>query len=531
MTITFVSAFLDLSEDRKELRSPELHLNHFLKIAKSGINIHLFINESCKMIYDACASYPNIHIDFLNLEDLRSFQAAQGAKLPDIRNHVKDTKNFILFMNAKPDFVYRAIQRSAFPSSHYCWLDFGLFHVIKDVEDAQKHLRQLSTKQLRPGLFMPGCVGIREHDYFNAICWRFCGGVFAGDKQTLVHLYETVFSEYDTLVRERGLTWEVNIWAYLESVGKIHPIWFAADHNDSILRIPDEYCKDTLFPTLTAQPLFVPQRQFVDAYGNPNAYIPMNPSMYIKDGQVTVLVRCINYRKYKDKQFTLYEKPHSISRYFCLRGFIGKKIEFVSTEECKVETSLPSYPTYWKGLEDIRFVTGDQILTTVPEYTPSGNPTIFRASLTGSTVHSFEQCEPNQVEKNWMPYMHEGEAHVVYSVNPFCVKGVKDDTRRIISEDPVLQGWHGSTNGIPWNGGVLFLIHVNRDVSYHRWLLFDPGAGSVKYSEEFTFFKNTYIEFPCSLCVWEGRVFVSMGVNDDSAFLVEVAAADIERWV
>jgi hypothetical protein len=531
MTITFVSAFLDLSEDRKELRSPEVHLNHFLKIAKTGINIHLFINESCKMIYTACASYPNIHIDFLNLEDLRSFQAAQNARLPDRRNPVKDTKNFILFMNAKPDFVYRAIQRAIFPSSHYCWLDFGLFHVIKDTAGAQTYLQQLSTKQLRPGLFIPGCVGIAPHHYFDNICWRFCGGVFVGDKQSLIHFYETVFHDYDTLVQKQSLTWEVNIWAYLESIGKIHPIWFPADHNDSILRIPAEYYKDTIFPNVSAQPIYLPQKQFVDAYGNPNAYIPMNPSLYIKDGQATVLVRCINYRKYKDKQFIIYEKPYSISKYYCLRGAVRKHIEFATVEECKINTTLQSYSTYWKGLEDIRFITEDTMLAAIPEYTPSGNPTIFRASLTGATFHSFEQCEPNEVEKNWMPYFYEGEAYVVYSVNPFCIKDVKGDTRRVISEDPVLQGWHGSTNGIPFQGKVLFLIHANRDVSYHRWLLFNQGAGTIQYSEEFTFFKDTYIEFPCSLCIWEDRVFVSMGVNDDSAFLVEVAVADIQKWV
>jgi len=515
--VTFVSAFLDLSEDRTALRSPDTHLQHFVKIARSGINVHLFLNKACVSFEPVLREFPNVYIEYIELSDLRTFPSAQQAQLPAVRNIAKDTRNFLLFINAKPEFVYRAIRRNVWKTMQYYWIDFGIFHVIGDVPRAQKRLRQISTQQFS-GLFIPGCTAMAPFDYFNYVCWRFCGGVFAGDRQSLIDFYEAVFKEYDQMV-QKGLTWEVNTWAYLESIGKIRPIWIQADHNDSILHMPIALT----FPIVNVQPIFVPQQGFRDMFGNANAYVPMNPSLHIEEGRVTVLVRCVNYRKYKDKQFTVYDM-YSISKYFCIRGYIGKRFELGAAEECSVEP-MPSYQTFWKGLEDARFVTEDSILVTVPEFTPSGNPTIFRASLTGSHIHSFEQCQPSTIEKNWMPFLNK----VVYSVNPFCIKDVTEDVRRCISEDPVLQGWHGSTNGIPWEGGFLFLIHVNREVSYHRWLLFRDEK--VTYSEEFTFFRETYIEFPCSLCMDAGRVFVSMGVNDDSAMIVEVAAEEIAVWI
>jgi hypothetical protein len=233
--ITFVSAFLDLSEDRTALRSFETYMNHFKKLAETGISIHLFLNKKCT--WYTC-EYANVHVEYIELEDLRSY--VTDACLPSIRTVEKDTVHYLILQNAKPDFVYRAIQKNIFKTSHYYWIDFGIFHVIRDVPKAQAYLAETAKKECRKGLVIPGCPAMHA-DYFARICWRFCGGVFAGDAESLVTFYETVFCEYADIVKERGLTWEVNLWAYLESQGKICPEWIQADHNDSILHLPESF--------------------------------------------------------------------------------------------------------------------------------------------------------------------------------------------------------------------------------------------------------------------------------------------------
>jgi hypothetical protein len=39
------------------------------------------------------------------------------------------------------------------------------------------------------------------------------------------------------------LVWEVNYWAWLEAEGYISPIWYLADHNDTIINIPTQVVK------------------------------------------------------------------------------------------------------------------------------------------------------------------------------------------------------------------------------------------------------------------------------------------------
>jgi hypothetical protein len=88
---------------------------------------------------------------------------------------------------------------------------------------------------------------------------------------------------------------------------------------------------------------------------------------------------------------------------------------------------------------------------------------------------------------------------------------------------PELEGYHGSTNGIVYMGDYrLFLVHVNRERTYHRWLLFHPSKKTVEVSDEFVFFQHSYIEFPLSLCDHGETLYVSLGVNDEAGYILEI---------
>lgn len=289
-----------------------------------------------------------------------------------------------------------------------------------------------------------------------------------------------------------------------------------------------------LFPKKDIIPIIVPQIYFKDKYSNINNYIEMNPSLFIEEnGNVTILVRCINYKKFNNKQFILYE-TNSNSVYYILKGNIQDKekldIENFEYKILEFEYNLPTYPTYWFGLEDIRFINSNTLLVNVPELNEGGIPSIFKAELNENNITNFISCKPNtNIEKNWMPYNDE---KVIYSLSPFIIKNIEDD---LIEEILILEsiknklnGYHGSTNGITINDNEkLFLIHNNREKTYHRWLLLNIKTNDVEISEEFLFFKNTYIEFTCSLSIFKNRIFVSIGINDDKAFIIETCFEDI----
>ena len=262
----------------------------------------------------------------------------------------------------------------------------------------------------------------------------------------------------------------------------------------------------------------------MDRFGEPAALVDMNPSMYIKaDGGVIILVRRVNYRKFADRQFTLGSYP-SESKYVVATGSIGD-LSRLTVAPLNVDYGIPTYSTYWRGPEDIRFITATHVIATIPECNPTGAPANFQGCLADGTLKYMEPCFPNEgAEKNWMPYedfLHS--QRVIYSLSPFRVKHVKTgdlETLPIVLAE--LEGYHGSTNGINYKGGHLFLVHVNRERTYHRWMLFHPAKKTLKVSDEFVFFQHSYIEFPVSLCCYDERLYVSMGVNDEAAYILEL---------
>jgi hypothetical protein len=291
----------------------------------------------------------------------------------------------------------------------------------------------------------------------------------------------------------------------------------------------------SLFPITHITPIILPESLFIDRFNNQNLYSDINPSIYISDnGSVKILVRRVNYRKFHNKNFILYEDK-SKSVYAILTGAVSAYSP-LNTENFNYDTikniySIPTYWTYWIGLEDIRFITDYSILVTIPECNISGQPCIFRASLDNNTIHSHSICSPNTIEKNWMPYIdHQNNHKVIYSLFPFIIKSIDADDRKIIPiSDTTLEDYHGSTNGIEYNGKRLFLVHHNKERTYHRWILFNTITNSLKISKPFVFFKHAHIEFTCSLASFKERIFVSIGVNDDRAFILELNKNDIDE--
>ena len=280
-----------------------------------------------------------------------------------------------------------------------------------------------------------------------------------------------------------------------------------------------------MYPIRQRFPIVLPKERYRDRFGEPSAFLDTNPSMYIhKDGTVTLLVRRVNYRKYADKTFSLGSFP-SQSKYVIAKGNVGDLSRW-TFEPMLIEYGVPTYRSYWVGPEDIRFLSENTVIATIPECNPSGNPAIFRARLDGSVMNSVKPCYPNTTEKNWMPYTdHDSTTKVLYSVSPLRMKDVEAAEIINCGEFAELAGYHGSTNGVSYKGDHrLFLIHVNRERSYHRWLLFHPSKKTVQVSDEFVFFQHYYIEFPVSLCEYAGKLYVSMGVNDEAAYILELDA-------
>lgn len=275
-------------------------------------------------------------------------------------------------------------------------------------------------------------------------------------------------------------------------------------------------------------PIIIPTPLFLDRFGNQNQYKSMNPSLWIDQdtGEYVLLIRNVNYARYPNKKFTLFEYS-SESHYCIMRGEINQGFES-SVSPLEIIWNLPRYNSWWKGVEDVRFIDRNNILCCIPECNHN-SPGIFRASLIDNQIMNIKKCEPSQKEKNWMPFSSE---KVVYSVNPFVIKQINEDIKETIplttEQDSDLCGWHGSTNGIIIGEYLVFLIHHNTDKQVlNRWLLVHQQNKCIKYSVPFVFFGHSFIEFACSLCQYRNKIYISLGVNDSSAFIVEIEAESI----
>jgi hypothetical protein len=278
-------------------------------------------------------------------------------------------------------------------------------------------------------------------------------------------------------------------------------------------------------------PLLTPQILFKDRQGETNAYLETNPALYIApDATFICMVRLVNYRKFKNRNFKM-GGALSESRYHMFRGAFGPKGPAV-TESSPVTftSSLPQYYSCWTGYEDIRFLDERRIICTSPTASPAGKPVLVTGVLDGAKVSIDRLCLPAEIEKNWMPFRVGSADFVIYSVCPLALKGLNAAEPQILAPADELKGFHGSTNGIVWGTGFLFIIHTYAERTQHKWLYFDPVARRYGYSESFSFNSYSYIEFTCSLCAVGDALWVALGMNDDKAYLCRVASPDLATF-
>jgi len=248
---TYVTALLDLREDRTVLKSPTKYFELFQPLADTGIPFYICLSRSYETLFqEKFGSYTNLYVEYLELEELELYKELRGItfSLPTNRSKVKDTEQFLTLMNCKAELLERAINRNRFHTSQFAWIDFGISYILQNIPKYMKELQNQSKILYKPGLYIPGCwkEDVKGVDSFlSSINWRFCGGFFLGDFVSLFHLIK-LSKQIPTLVKKyRILSWEVNYFAFFELYKGWKPTWYVADHNGSMLCVPNEYIESS----------------------------------------------------------------------------------------------------------------------------------------------------------------------------------------------------------------------------------------------------------------------------------------------
>ena len=184
-------------------------------------------NNTLIIEYDKMDCYLYNYIDNLNNFSLNT------------DNPSKDTFEYMFTMCNKTEWLRKAIEIDIFKSSNFIWLDFGIKQVCScsDNEFIQK-LNNFDFKKydkVRIGNIWNLSIKYNT-DMYKQICWYFAGGVFGGDKKSLLKFSDLMKEKcIDIITNNNTIMWEVNIWfiIYNEYPELFSP--YLCNHNNTII--------------------------------------------------------------------------------------------------------------------------------------------------------------------------------------------------------------------------------------------------------------------------------------------------------
>jgi hypothetical protein len=534
-TILFVSCFVKIYETIPNERTTQWRINYFKSLLKTGINILLFISPEFEKEFKFLRLiYPNLKYQLIDIATELSLFSNRPTtpKLPDIRNESKDTYEYMALMNSKLDFIKKAIDHHP-PHTHYAWIDFNIPYIFKEPDFTFSFLSFLSKQQLNSQfLYIPGCwdkIDTHQLITYNVL-WRFCGGFFIGDKNSILDFFHAVkYNVQDQLIDKSVMVWETNLWAFLESTGKWIPShWVHVnDHDDTMItRIPTELYITPL--TWSTNRSFDESTILPKIDGFHSSSISYNVDEKTK-GEYLVC-RMINYRLSSDGRQYIYSSQNTIIENINNLINLSNK----STRQLTLSSGAAAHyinehvNCFSRGLEDIRIYPDMTFSANSVSLTNGKNPQIIygKINTVDATIYDMKHIQSprgeHECEKNWIfiapnegiIYGHNVEKYVIYRWYPYEIAVLNNDKIEIVGSfnltpQYLFRNMRGSTiftncniNGVDWLIGV---VHYSMDQPtdspivrkyYHCLVLLNPTTLiPTVITSPFTFCEKHGIEF------------------------------------
>ena len=426
-TLTYVSCFVNIN-CKEPHKTHQWRMDNFIHIAKTGVPIILYVDADIREAYaETWPLYPNVVLRDVDYTSSWTYTVCTKyqSRLPAIRNEVKDSFLFLCLMNMKIEFVVNAVNENPFNTRHFSWIDFNLAHIFNDKLATCNYMKMLASCPWQPGFIAnPGCwdKGQGIENVVDIINWRFCGGFIIGDGQAFIQLFDLYLEHFTVFMhRYRTITWEVNFWTWLENNTNWQIIWYKANHDDSIVKVPSY-----LFSRCLSNPVIryaLPEKP--GFYPSSTAYIQT------KDGKHCINVRYINYRL-DDRGRYLIDHPQGHLATMNLRAYLTPDLQSLAEDpEFMWEgmLNLPIYDRTIMGLEDVRLFYGandDQLkyVATNRSHSVSGKIRIMMGDYSAAmamfeTGQILDPPTDTWCEKNWIPIPSTKNQRFIYKWAPF----------------------------------------------------------------------------------------------------------------
>ena len=197
-------------------------------LVEVGVPLCIYTSHSTECrIRESWAGIDFCHVELRTDVEVEEHWKRDDVILPQTRSLEKDTAHYLCVQLSKLKFLAHAAART----THLAWIDYGIFHMIKEVADAQNNLRAIARilPQLCHSKILTPCGRPYPVDVWNATCWKFLGSVLFGGSQA----FQDAYRRQTELVLENlpNLTWEINYWSLMDT----HFLGYDSNHNDTIL--------------------------------------------------------------------------------------------------------------------------------------------------------------------------------------------------------------------------------------------------------------------------------------------------------
>jgi len=575
--VTFVSAYYTLTSTPYFNKHPEeWDPSPIFDLARTGIQLCLYIGVDCPFetafaeLERECSNfrvmpYRLYYKDtwfYRALEEWRTKKGANEIALPASRNVDKDTLEYMIYMHSRPEIVEDAISENPWDSTHFAWIDFNASRLFKRRAESFHRLVEISKYPFpEPACYLAGCWPKLDEHGANGIAknihWRFCGAFFLADAKSMTDFAELCRVSLPQFLKEYGaFTWEVNFWAWLEwkssaALGeaddnKWRPVWYRADHNDSLLSVFSGISADTYATGLSTDNAIIVKTQYT--YPAIEPFLPGSASYLEHEGRHYLNTRFVNYWMYPNGYYRFHNPDMIIEN----RNFLSNldpaslmPLDFCEMNERPLyDANLVQIPVperekraFSVGLEDIRLFSGVtredgtkpvRFVATNVEYSPTNKNRIIIGTYDIDTS-SYKDCvvavppDPNSwCEKNWIPVVQklserEEKERFIYKWSPMEIGEIDPATNQLnIVVRHEIRSWlfsklRGSTTFMDAplaflpddvdqeKDYLLGLAHFSEEHTprhyYHTLILLDKSTlKPVRYSRVF-YFESLSIEF------------------------------------
>jgi hypothetical protein len=258
----FVTSVYGINESRHR-GAPSCLVERFGELVRglgSRARLHVFTDPESEPAVRAVVPVGAV-VHVIALEDLEVAGLIRGLQPPVRRTESKDTADFLLLMNAKAEFMARALRSDLLheqPRRAYAWIDAGiskLSGIARELPFLADALRRVPSRLdgtiLLPGIWGPMDRGVEDSETSRSatggIHWRFAGGFLVASADSVLPFWEVQRETLAWLGESTGrTTWEVNVWAAAEARGRFDDApclvrWLRCDHNLSLLRCVQEH--------------------------------------------------------------------------------------------------------------------------------------------------------------------------------------------------------------------------------------------------------------------------------------------------